>query len=194
MSTAEPPLVDVKVTNPVTYLRRWWQKVIGNEGMSISVKIHPLTFIAAVVAVFSIGRYSINIPFLNYSTVGSPTPTPKSQEAWKETAFVGTLHFSTVANRYFLQVTSSSEALTLQVPPEIDLKSMIGKRIFALGSYNKSTKVLIVVDARDMEILSKTPIPLPTFEVISTSIPSPSPISNSDLDTPLPVDTIVPTN
>jgi len=46
MPTTEPLLVDVKVTNPVTYLRRWWEKVIGNEGISLSVKIHPLTAIA----------------------------------------------------------------------------------------------------------------------------------------------------
>lgn len=41
----DPPLVNIKVTNPVTYFKNWWSRVIGNEGieMKASLKIRPLT-------------------------------------------------------------------------------------------------------------------------------------------------------
>ena len=35
---SDPPLVDVKVTNPVTYFKKWWAKIIGNEGIDFRLK------------------------------------------------------------------------------------------------------------------------------------------------------------
>lgn len=181
-STKEPPLIDVKVTNPVTYLKRWWARVMGSEGVDFRFRIHPITAVlcvfAVAVAAFGAGRYSIKIPFLNYQ-VASPAPSP--QEVWKETAFTGTLQYSGITKKYFLQVTSSSEAITLQVPEGIDLGNLIGRRIFATGNYSKSTRTLVVADAKDMEILPKSPVPIPTLEPTSTptSTPSPTPEATS---------------
>ncbi len=135
----EPPLVAVRVTNPVTYLKIWWKKVIGNEGVSFSFKIKPLTAIAITVVVasiaFGVGRFVIpfTIPFFESAKI-LPSPTP---EPWKETAFIGTLQYSAITGRYYLIVSSSAEAINLEVPQNIDLKSMVSKRIFATGSYNK---------------------------------------------------------
>lgn len=185
MPTTEPPLVDVKVTNPVTYLRRWWDKVMGKEGIDFRFTIHPITAVlitATIVAVsFGAGRYSINIPFLNYQflnyqLVGFESPKPTStatpKEEWKETAFTGTLHFSQTTNKYFLQVTSSSEAIILKIPANIDLSDLVGKRILAFGSYNKTQRLLIVSDTKSLEVLPKSPVPIPTFEPTTTVIPT----------------------
>lgn len=169
-------MVDVKVTNPVTYLKRWWARVMGSEGVDFRFRIHPITAVlcvfAVAVAAFGVGRYSLNIPFLKYQVV--PTPTPSPQEIWKETAYTGTLQYSSVTQKYFLQVSSSSEAITLQVPAGIDLKGLVGKRIFAAGSYSKSTRTLVVADAKDMEILPKSPVPIPTMEPAPTPEATPS--------------------
>lgn len=174
-STKEPPLVDVKVTNPVTYLKNWWKKVMGEEGVDFRFRIHPITAIAIAFVVasvgFGVGRFSLNIPFLKYTEI-TKSPTPAPTDAWRETAFTGTLQFSKITGKYFLLVTSSSEAITLQVPKEMDLAGSVGKRIFASGSYNKSTRTLIVAEARDMEILPKSPVPIPTIE--STPTPTPT--------------------
>jgi hypothetical protein len=35
-SSTEPPLITI--TNPVTYLRLWWQKVMGKEGIDFKFK------------------------------------------------------------------------------------------------------------------------------------------------------------
>lgn len=176
----EPPLVDVKVTNPLIYIKKWWAKIIGNEGISLSIRVRPLTALAIAVVIasigFGVGRFVLPfpIPFFEYNnplTTGKPQPTI---DPWKETAFTGNLIFSGKTNKYYLQVSSSSEVITLEVPSTIDLDSLIGKRIFAVGTYNKSTKLLVVDDAKDLEILPKSPIPIPTVTPSPTPRPEPS--------------------
>ncbi len=166
----DPPLVDVKVTNPIEYIKIWWNRIIGNEGVDFSFHIKPLTAIAISIAIasigFGLGRFAIpaiNLPFLKINTYPSPSSTPTTSEVWKETAFTGTLQYTSATNRYFLITTSSSEAITLDVPSNIDLNELIGKRIFAAGNYNKSTRILVVVDTKSLEVLPKSPIPVPTL-------------------------------
>jgi len=160
----EKPLVEVKVTNPVTYLKNWWNKVMGKEGVYFSFRIHPLTaFLIAfglTAGIFSIGRYSVNIPFLKYEVVNAPIPAA-TPAVWKETAYTGTLQFSKVAGKFYIMVTSSSELITLEVPENIDLTDYVGKRILAIGNYNKSKKILQVTDAKTLEVLPKTQILIP---------------------------------
>ena len=185
MPTTEPPLVDLKVTNPVTYLKRWWARVIGNEGMEVKFKIHPLTMIAIAVIIsgmaLGVGRLVLSkeIPFFKFekldpsassgqvvSKLPSITPDP-----WRETGFTGVVQYSTPNAKYFLMTSSSAEAIYLQVPDNVDLGNLVGKRIFATGRYNKITRTLLVVSATDLEVLPKNPSPIPT----TTSTPAPSP-------------------
>ncbi len=178
----EPPLVDVKVTNPLTYIKRWWARIIGNEGMEFRFRIRPLTAIAVAVVfasiAFGVGRFVLpfTIPFFKYN---NPEPLP-TIDPWRETAFTGTLQFSDSTKRYYL-LTTSSEAITLEVPTNIDLKDLVGKRIFAAGKYNKSTRILVVTDTKNLEILPKTPIPLPTLTPISSPSLTPSATPESTL-------------
>ncbi|AKM83232.1 hypothetical protein A2422_00255 [Candidatus Woesebacteria bacterium RIFOXYC1_FULL_31_51] len=185
VSNTEPPLVDVKVTNPVTYLRRWWEKVMDKEGVYFSFRIHPITaFLIAfglTAGIFSIGRYSVNIPFLKYEVEDTTKTSPTFEPIWKETAFTGKLQYSPVGSKYFL-ITTSSEAITLEVPNNLDLFTLIGKRIFAVGEYNKQTKILKVADVKDLEVLSKTPIPIPTIIATPAATPSSTPIPTDVID------------
>lgn len=164
VSEQDPPLVDVKVTNPVTYLKKWWNKVIGNEGMEFRFRVKPLTAIAislvVVTAAFGLGQ-------VDPALITKPIPTP-APEVWRETAYTGTLQFSDITGKYYL-VTTSSEAITLDVPGNFDLKDLVGKRVFAAGKYNKANKTMIVSDASDMEVLSKKPVSIPLLS------PSPAP-------------------
>jgi len=180
MATPEKPLVEVKVTNPVTYIKNWWNKIIANEGIDFRFHIRPLTAIAMSVVIasigFGVGRFvippGINIPFFKYEDMTSPTPTA-TLEIWKETAYTGTLQYSQTTSKYYLMTTTSSELITLQVPENIDLKDYVGKRILAIGKYNKSVKVLVVSDAKSLEVLPKTQITIPT--TVPTSVPTASP-------------------
>lgn len=173
-SNQEPPLVTV--TNPVTYLRRFWDRVMGKEGIDFRFTIHPVTaiLIAAVTATigFGVGRFvlpdEVKIPFFEFGTVSTPKPTATPLAEWKETAFTGKLQYSVTNNKFFL-LTTSSEAITLSVPNNLDLLTLVGRRIMAVGEYNKTTKLLLVSDVKDLEVLPNTPVPIPT------STPSPTP-------------------
>lgn len=178
----EPPLLDVKVTNPLTYIKRWWKRIVGNEGMEFRLRVRPLTAIAIAIIVssmaFGVGRFvlPVSLPFFKYTEQptlpdgGLTFPTP---DPWRETAFTGNVQFSPQTNRYYL-ITTSSEAITLEVPSSIDLKSLINKRIFAAGNYNKSTRILVVDSASDLELLPKKPSPIPTTPPSPTPTPSPT--------------------
>lgn len=184
----EQPLVDVKVTNPIAYLKSWWKRIIGNEGIELKVRVRPLTAIAIsliIVSVsFGIGRFNLpfKIPFFEITPKSSPTPTP---ELFRDTAFSGTLRFTEVGGKYYL-ITSSSEAITLEVPENVDLNELVGRRIFATGRYNPNTRMLLVAEASDLEILPKEiipvptnpPTPSPTLSPVPTESPTPTPTEN----------------
>ncbi len=175
----DPPLVDLKVTNPITYIKKWWGKIIGNEGIDFRFRVHPLTALAIAIVIasigFGVGRFILPfpIPFFQYNNeTGQVDKVSPTANPWRETAYTGTLQFSKATSLYYLQVTSSSEAITLQTPSNIDFEPLIGKRILAIGSYNKGTRTLVVADAKDLEILPKSPIPIPTIEPTNTTAPT----------------------
>lgn len=60
----DPPMVDLKVTNPVTYFKKWVGKFLKNQDIDIHLKIKPFATIGLILAftavggtTFSIGRY-----------------------------------------------------------------------------------------------------------------------------------------
>ncbi len=179
--TVEPDLINFKVSNPVTYLRLWWKKVIANEG--INIKIRPLTAIAltliAVGGVYGGGYVTAmnvlrRVPVINQFV---PTPIPPAIVT-KDTAYAGVLRKS--GERFYLQ-TGDGQAINLIIPSNVNLTNLVGKRIFATGSYNTQTGYLTVTDAMDLEVLPGSPIPVPT------TAPTPSPT-----ETASPVSTVTP--
>ncbi len=173
----DPLLVDLKVTNPIVYLKAWWKKVIANEGIDFRFRIRPLTALAItgviMVGSFGLGRILIPEPLVRYipSLVPSPSPNP-----WRETAFTGVLKYTEANKRYYL-VTNDSEAITLEVPSTVNASRLIGKRILAIGKINSVTKILKVTDASDLEILPAQVVPVPT--TLPTPTPTFSPASPS---------------
>jgi hypothetical protein len=165
----ELPLVDIKITNPITYIKSWWRKIIGNEGIEIKIRVRPLTAIAisiiVVTAAFGIGRFVLpfKIPFFVYKTQDVTLPVIESPE-YRDTAFTGTLRRAVLSNRYYL-ITSSSEAINLEVPENIVLEDFIGRRIFAAGKYHEETRTLLITEATDLELLPSTVEAIPTVEI-----------------------------
>lgn len=178
-STTEPPLVHLRVTNPVVYIKLWWKKVMSGEGIDFRFRIHPVTavLIATSIAIvaFGAGRVTvpINTPFFSYSYDEKPTPTPTSSP-WKETALTGILKVTPVTKKYYL-LTESTEAVTLEIPNNVNLDNYVGKRILASGNYNKSSKILQIADVLDLEVLPSKPTNIPTVTVIPTISPTTTP-------------------
>ncbi len=163
-----PPLVSFEVSNPVTYLKLWWSRVMNNEGIDFRFRIRPLTAMAlmSVFAVggFGLGRLSIPGPeqIIKYAPQWAPTPTP---DPWKETAYFGGLQKT--GERFYL-LTEQAEAISLMVPTNVSLTKYIGKRILAVGKFNRLTGVLQVMEAADLEVLIQSaPVP--------TAVPSATP-------------------
>jgi len=173
---AIPPLFSFQLTNPIVYIKSWWKRIIGNEGIKLTLQIKPLTAMALTLVIsgtsFGLGRITVPQPLFQYVTIfATPKPTPLvTPNLWKETAYSGKLQVS--GTRYFL-LTNSSEAITLEVPEVVNLSKLVGKRIMAVGLYNDKTRVMQVSDAKDLEILPNSPIPLPTVATIPTIVPVP---------------------
>ncbi|MEK7497842.1 MAG: hypothetical protein AAB656_02900 [Patescibacteria group bacterium] len=133
-NTKTPPLVDLKVTNPVEYIKLWWKKIIGNEGVDFRLHFHPLTALLITLVIagtfFGLGVKFEEVP----NNVAAPSSTPIPSE-WKETAFTGVLQYSKTTSKYFLTTTSASEAISLQVPNNIDLADLVGKRILLATNF-----------------------------------------------------------
>ena len=165
----DPLLVDLKVTNPIVYIKAWWKKIVTNEGVDFRFKIHPLTAIAIATVVagtsFGLGQLAIPEPIIKYIPLLAPSPSPNP---WRETAFTGILRYSSVSQKYYLD-TNLSEAVTLETPANVDMTKLIGRRILAVGKQNTQTKILVVTEASDLEILPVQVVPVPT------TLPSPTP-------------------
>ncbi len=181
-----PDLVNFKVTNPLVYIKAWWKRIMANEGLEFKFKAKPITAIAISIAIFSLVFglggfvFPVVFPFLNIKSDTTTTTSPTPTSDWRETALKGTLKKTTSVPIKFFLLASSDEAVTLQAPDYITLDKLIGKRILATGNYSQKQKILIIQDVQDLEVLSTTPIPIPT------STPSPKPT-----ETPIP--TVQPT-
>lgn len=167
----DPLLVDLKVTNPIVYIKTWWKRVMANEGVDFRFRIRPLTAIAIAAVLagmsFGLGRFSFpaSSPIIKYLPQLAPSPTP---DVWRETAFTGVLKLADVNKRYYL-LTSQAEAITLEVPVNVNMTKLVGKRILAVGRLNTQTGILVVTDATDLEILPSLAVPVP---ILPTSSPS----------------------
>ena len=187
VNTTNPPdLLNVKVTNPLVYIKYWWKRIMANEGIDIRFRAKPLTvFGIALIGftlLFGIGGVVLPVffPWMKFSNnivTVSPTPQP---ELLKDTALKGTLTKTNTNPTKFYLITTSTEAVTLEIPVGFNLTTLVGKRILAVGTYDSKNKVLEVEDIQDLEVLSTTPIPIPT------TTPTPKPT-----ETPIP--TITPT-
>lgn len=172
----DPPLFSFQITNPVSYFKLWFKKVWANEGIILHLRIKPLTIIIVALLLagtgFGVSKYLATfLPFEVFPTATpSPAPSP-TPNPWIETAFAGSLQKS--ENKFYL-VIPSGEAIALEIPNNINLATLAGKRILASGSYNQITRSLKVMNAEDMEVLPAKTVPIPTSLPIPTALPSPT--------------------
>lgn len=173
----EEPLISLRVTNPITYIKSWWKRIMSKEGVDFSFKIKPLTAIAITIIIatfgFGVGKFSFitQKPFIKYVPIVAPTPAP-TPNPWRKTAFSGTLRYAETEKQYYL-LTNASEAINILVLENVSLEELIESRIFATGEYNQQTHTLVVSEAMDMEVLPKNAEVIP---VVLESTPTPIPV------------------
>jgi len=174
-SKLDPPFISFSITNPVTYIRRWWKGVMDGEGVDLKLKIHPMTAVLIVLAVggasFGVGRLAVPEPILKYIPIlATPLPTA-TPNPWAETALTGTLQKQ--AGTFFL-LGNDTQAIKLEISSDIQLESSIGKRILASGQFNAVSGVLKISDASHVAVISGV-MPLRT--------PKPTSIASSSATT-----------
>ena len=183
VNTTNPPdLLNVKVTNPLVYIKYWWKRIMANEGIDMRFRINPLTVFGVALIAFSLafGLGGVVLPTffpwmkINGVVTATQTPTPQP-EILKDTALKGTLTKTNTNPPKFYLITTSTEAVTLEIPGGFNLLPFVGKRILAVGSYDSKNKTLEVEDIQDLEVLSTTPVPIPTITPKPTETPSPVP-------------------
>jgi len=182
VNTTNPTdLVNLKVTNPLVYIKYWWKRILANEGLEMKLKIKPLTIFGLALIIFS-GVFELGgvvfpmfFPYLKFNnsviTTQTPTSTP---EILKDTALKGTLTKTNTQPIKFYLITTSTEVVTLEIPTVFNLLPFVGKRILAVGTYD-SKKTLEVEDIQDLEVLSTTPIPIPTEKPTPKPTETPNP-------------------
>jgi hypothetical protein len=126
----EQPLLDIKVTNPITYLKSFWKRVLGNEGIDFRFRIKPLTAIAisVVVAAFGFGIGNISPPVI---------------ENAHDTAFIGMLYYAEATQKHYL-ITNDSEAINLVLPTDLDARRFYKQGVLVEGNYKDTTNTLTI--------------------------------------------------
>jgi hypothetical protein len=142
LTSDDPPLVNLKVTNPVTYFKNWWRKVIGNEGIEMkwSFKVKPLTAFMLLAFIFSGG---ITLKVLSLARSATPVSHIIPSFA-KEASFSGVLE--NVEGDYFL-VTNSDSVIRIS-DTKINLAPYLGQRILVVGNFSEEQQTLSVIGVK----------------------------------------------
>lgn len=130
-----PPIVDLKITNPVTYIKLWWRKVMSGEG--ISIRIHPVTAILIAISVtggsFFLGRYLQ----LRSDLIEKYIPQFAGINSI-DAAFSGTLYAAN--GQYFL---TQGESQAVRIKPNVtDMSPYLSQRVFVSGKFDPLTRQL----------------------------------------------------
>lgn len=132
-----PPVIDLKITNPVTYLKLWWRKIMSGEG--ISIRIHPITAILIALSVtggsFVLGRYMQ----LRSDLIEKYLPQFAGINS-VDAAFTGTL-YSAEGLYYVTQAESQSIRLK---PATMNMSPFISQRVFVSGKFDPLTRTLTI--------------------------------------------------
>lgn len=134
----DPPMVDLKVTNPVTYFKKWVTKFFKNQDIDIHLKIKPFATIGLILAftavggtTFSIGRYFF------------PNSSPIFHRA---ITLQGTIQTSE-SGQYYLILPEGSIWTLIPTNNNINLNSLINRQVLVKGNMTAQANVVNVTEA-----------------------------------------------
>lgn len=133
----DPPLFSFKVTNPVTYLKHWLNRLLRNEGIDLRIRIRPLTSLAIGIAFAS---FFAGTGF-SVAKVFFPNSSPILK---REVAYQGTIQ-KTSNNQYYLGMADAQlYRLRLHDDSQIKLKDYLNKQVLVKGNLGKEPFVISV--------------------------------------------------
>lgn len=98
INTTNPPdLVNIKITNPLVYIKYWWKRIMANEGIEVKFKAKPITVFGAVLiystVAFGVGGIVLPtfFPWVKVNSIVIATTPTATPQIVKDTALRGTL-------------------------------------------------------------------------------------------------------
>ncbi len=142
-TSVEPPLVNLQVTNPLTYLKHWWQKIIGDEGVYLTLKIKPLVAIGTVLVIVG-GSYGIAQLAAWQALKQTPIVGQYLVESGRQAALTGRLHYHPSNNTYYL-LSFDLEAVRLSnIKNPNPITPLVNHSVLVVGEWFESTRELKV--------------------------------------------------
>lgn len=158
---ADPPMVAVQVTNPVTYLKKWITKLLKNQDIDIHLRIKPFATLWLIVAFatvsttsFSIGRYF----FPNSSPI-----------LHRSITLQGTVQKSETGGYYLILPDNTIWTLKPKTS-NINLKNIVNKQALVKGNMTAQANLVEVSEVFALQ----SNIPIPTTPPNSYYPPSPA--------------------
>lgn len=145
----DPPLVDLKVTNPVTYFKKWFGKILKNEGIKIgfSFTLKPLTAIF-LVTVLGGGGFSIGSFIFPHS----------SPIFHREVMYRGNLQKT---DKGIFLTLPNSEIYTIKPKSNVNLQNISASQVLVKGNLTRENYVIEATDILPLSTDDK-PTPSPT--------------------------------
>ncbi|MBU1000775.1 hypothetical protein KKE78_05290 [Patescibacteria group bacterium] len=100
----DPPLIDVKVTNPITYLKNWLERLLKNQDIDIRIKIKPFATLALIIAFSATFGIGYNVGLKKAANVFFPDSSPILH---REVTHQGTIQ-KTDTGKYYLSLPDAS--------------------------------------------------------------------------------------
>lgn len=159
----DPPLVDLKVTNPLTYLKNWLTRLLKNQDIDIRIKIKPfatLALIGAFSAVFGLG-YGFGLNSAAKALFPNSSPLLK-----RAITVEGTIQKSS-SGKYYLSANNTLWTLNALSPvSEKSLNSLVGKDASIKGNLTAEKNLInvsevISLDAPEPAVSQAEPPPVP---------------------------------
>lgn len=133
----DPPLVDLKVTNPVTYLKKWVTKFFKNQDIDIHLRIKPFATIGLILAFTTVSGVSFNIGrifFPNSSPILHRSITLQGQVQKSE------------SGQYYLSLPDNSLWTLKPKTANIDLNNVTNKQVLVKGNMTAEANVVEVTE------------------------------------------------
>ena|SRR3989344_707100 len=133
----DPPLVDLKVTNPVTYLKKWVAKFFKNQDIDIHLKIKPFATIGLILAFTTVSGVSFNIGRMFF-----PNSSPILHRA---ITLQGEIQMSE-SGQYYLALPDNTLWTLRPKTNNINLDNVINKQVLVKGNMIAEANVVEVTE------------------------------------------------
>lgn len=163
----EKPVLSVTVNNPIKKILYWLDQIRKHQTTTFAVKLSiPLIALPVLVfAAFQLGRGSVVLPFLNFTSV-SPTPLVKpstSPSPGVPYSRSGTLKIARTGNlaKYVLALKNGENVL-LDIPINMDLAKYQNKLVLITGIFERQSNLIKVTEIAEIEVINETNAPSPS--------------------------------